>query len=92
MRGVPATAVLVGLLLGRCSDRDIEDAYATIQRVTSVTSQLGLVLNDLWLLRMRAQVARARGDESAYQDLRNRYRRMAGELGFEGHIAMAAAL
>jgi adenylate cyclase len=32
------------------------------------------------------------GDEAAYRDDRDRYRKMATELGFEGHIAMANAM
>jgi hypothetical protein len=49
-------------------------------------------LYDLWLLPMRAAEARARGDELAYRDYRNRYRAMAKTLGFEGHIAWAEAM
>jgi hypothetical protein len=50
------------------------------------------VLRDVTLLRLRALLARARGDEAAYRDLAGRYRAMAESLGFEGHIAMAAAM
>jgi hypothetical protein len=45
-----------------------------------------------WLLRPRALVAMARGDEVAYRDLAARYREMAKSLGFEGHIAVAEAM
>jgi len=34
-------------------------------------------------------LARAHGDDTAYADLRGRYRDMAKTLGFEGHIAWA---
>jgi hypothetical protein len=37
-------------------------------------------------------LADARGDETAYRDLRDRYRAMANELGFEGHIKWAAEM
>jgi len=47
---------------------------------------------DIWLLRLRALLARARGDDVAYRDLVGRYRAMAGSLGFEGHIAWAEAM
>ena len=47
---------------------------------------------DIWLLRMRALLARARGDDAAYQDLVGRYRAMAESLGFEGHLDVAAAM
>jgi adenylate cyclase len=44
---------------------------------------------DLWLLRMRALLADARGDESVYRDYRDRYRATAASLGFEGHMQWA---
>ena len=45
-----------------------------------------LVLNELPLLRLRALLAKAHGDEVAYRDFRDRYRAMATSLGFEGHM------
>jgi hypothetical protein len=51
-----------------------------------------LVLRDVWLLRPRALLARARGDDNAYRDLVDRYRSMAKSLGFEGHAAIADAM
>jgi adenylate cyclase len=44
------------------------------------------------LLRLRAVLAQTRGDESTYRDFRDRYRARANELGFDGHIALAAAM
>jgi hypothetical protein len=52
----------------------------------------GLVIREIWLLRLRALLARAHGDDTAYCDYRDRYRDMATSLGFEGHIAMAEAM
>ena len=52
----------------------------------------GLVIRDIWLLRMRALLARAQGDEAAYRDYRDRYRAMATSLGFEGHMEWAEAM
>ena len=52
----------------------------------------GSAMRDIWLLRLRALLARARGDDVAYRDLVTRYREMAESLGFEGHIAMAEAM
>ena len=49
----------------------------------------GSVLRDLILLRSRALLARARGDEVTYRDFANRYRDLATSLGFEEHIAIA---
>ena len=47
---------------------------------------------EITLLRLRALLARARGDDAAYRDLRDRYRAMAESLGYEGHIAWAEAM
>ena len=47
---------------------------------------------EITLLRLRALLARARGDDIAYRDLVSRYRAMAESLGFEEHIAMAKAM
>jgi len=49
-------------------------------------------VHELPLLRMRALLARAQGDEDAYRDFANRYRKMATDLSFDGHIAMAEAM
>jgi adenylate cyclase len=35
---------------------------------------------------------RAREDEAAYRDFRDRYRDMATSLGFEGHMQWAEAM
>jgi len=50
------------------------------------------VMLTIMLLRLRALLARWRGDEVAYPDLVCRYRAMAESLGFEGHIAWAEAM
>jgi adenylate cyclase len=50
------------------------------------------VRREIWLLRLRALLARARGDEAAYRDYRDRYRAMATSVGFEGHMKWAEAM
>jgi adenylate cyclase len=50
------------------------------------------VLHEIRLLRLRALLAKAHGDEASYCDYRDRYRAMAESLGFEGHIAWAEAM
>jgi adenylate cyclase len=57
-----------------------------------VPTEPGFVLNDVPLLRLRALLAKARGDESAYRDCRDSYRVMATSLGFEGHMRWAEAM
>ena len=90
--GVTATGVLVETLLERGADGDVAEAEAAIARFATAPADEGLVIRDIWLLRLRALLARAHGDDAAYRDLRDRYRDMATSLGFEGHIAWAEAM
>ncbi|MGO9156400.1 MAG: cyclase, partial [Mycobacterium sp.] len=90
--GVPATGVLVQTLLARGTESDVAEAEAAIERLVTAPADEGLVMRDVWLLRLRALLARAHGDEAVYCDFRNRYREMAQTLGFEGHIAWAEAM
>jgi adenylate cyclase len=87
-----ATAVLVEALLSRGGDGDVEDATAAIDRLAAVPTDPGFVLHEIWLLRLRALLARAHGDEAGYRDFADRYRKLATRLGFEGHIALAEAM
>lgn len=84
-----AVATLVDALLRRRGPTDIQEAQAAIERLAAVPTESGFVLNQIWLLRMRALLAQARDDPTAYLDYRDRYREMANTLGFEGHIAWA---
>jgi class 3 adenylate cyclase len=90
--GIPTTGVLVETLLDRGADGDVAEAEAAITRLADAPADDGLVIRDIWLLRLRALLARARGDAAAYVDLRDRYRDMANSLGFEGHIEWAKAM
>ena len=49
-------------------------------------------LHELPLLRLRALLARADGDETGYRNYRDRYCAMATSLGFEGHMKRAEAM
>ena len=90
--GIPATGVLVETLLDRSAENDVAEAEAAIERLASAPTEEGAVIRDVWLLRLRALLARARGDAAAYRDFRDRYRDMAKTLGYEGHIAWAEAM
>jgi hypothetical protein len=90
--GIPATGVLVETLLDRGAESDVAEAEAAIQRLAAAPADEGLVIRDIWLLRLRALLARARGEDVAYRDLVQQYRAMAESRGFEGHIAMAEAM
>jgi hypothetical protein len=90
--GIPTTGVLVETLLDRGVDGDVAEAKAAVERLAAAPADEGLVMRDIWLLRLRALLARAGGDETGYRDYRDRYRDMAKSLGFEGHIAWAEAM
>jgi hypothetical protein len=92
MWGVPATGVLVETLLDRGDDADVAEAEAAINRLADAPADDGLIIRDVWLLRLRALLARAHGDHTAYRNYRDRYRDTATTLGFEGHIAWAEAM
>ena len=76
-------------LLDRSDDGDVADAEAAITRLADAPADDRLVIREIWLLRSRALLARAHGDDTAYLDYRERYRAIATSLGFEGHIAWA---
>ena len=84
--------VLVEALLQRGGAGDVDEAENTIAHLASVPTDPGFVLHEISLLRLRALLARARGEEESYRDCRDRYRTMATSLGFEGHMKWAAAM
>jgi adenylate cyclase len=87
-----ATASLVSVLLRRGGPADCQEAQAATDRLAAVPTDPGFVMHDIWLLRMRALLARARGDDAGYRDYRGSYRAMANSLGFDGHIAWASEM
>jgi hypothetical protein len=70
----------------------VAEAEAAVERLAATPADEGLVIRKIWLLRLRALLARAHGDTAAYAHFRDRYRDMARTLGFEGHIAWAEAM
>ena len=84
-------AVLVECLLRRGSDADLREARGAITNLAGEPTEAGFVLKPkIWLLRLWALLAQAEGDEVTYRDYRDRYRKMATDLDFEGHMAWAA--
>ena len=71
--GVPASGVLVETLLERRADGDVAQAEAAIGRLAAAPADGGPVLRELWLLRLRALLARAHGNATTYEDFRDRY-------------------
>ena len=87
-----AVAVLVESLVARAADGDPREAEVAVERLAAVPTEPGFVVNEVALLRMRALLARCRGDQHSYHEWRDRYRAQAGSTGLEGHIAMAEAM
>jgi adenylate cyclase len=84
-----ASAALVAALLVRGNDTDVDEAESVVDRLATAPTDPGFVVNDIWLLKLRALLARAHGNAAAYADFRDRYRAMAKSLGFEGHMKWA---
>ena len=77
---------------GRGADTDLRETRAAIDHLAAVPTKPVFVMHEIWLLRLRALLARAHDDADAYADFRDRDRDMARTLGFEGHIAWAEAM
>jgi adenylate cyclase len=88
----PATIVLVEALLSRSLAGDIEAAQRAIDRLAAVPTEPGFVLHELPVLRLRALLARAHGDEPGYRQFLERFAAKAREAGFEGYVAQAEAM
>ncbi len=89
---VYGTGILVDTLLERGAEGDLVEAQEATERLAALPTDEVWTMRDVWLLRLRALLARARGDDTAYRDLVGRYREIAKSLGFEGHIAWADAM
>jgi hypothetical protein len=82
-----ATAQFVETLLARGGEAELQEAQTAIERLAA--APIDLVDREIWLLRLRALLAGARGDEAAHRDLLQQYRAMATKLGRLGHMAMS---
>jgi len=87
-----STTVLVETLLRRNAKGDLTSAQAAINRLAAVPAEPTLTIHEMPLLRLKALVARANGDEEAYARLVSGYRDLAERLGFEGHKVQARAM
>ncbi|WP_105347199.1 adenylate/guanylate cyclase domain-containing protein [Mycobacterium sp. ITM-2016-00318] len=86
------TPLLVEALLERGTQGDLAEAQEAIDRLATLPADEGSAIVDITQLRLRALLALACGDDDAYRDLVSRYRAMATELGFEGHMKWAEAM
>jgi hypothetical protein len=78
-----ATEVLVDLLIRRGSAGDLREAHTAIDRLAAVPTDPGFVLHELPLLRSRAVLARAQGDENSSRNFMQCHRAKAAAAGFE---------
>jgi ATP/maltotriose-dependent transcriptional regulator MalT len=90
--GVWGAGVLVETLLERGAEGDVAEAQEEFDRLANLRADQDSAMRDIWLLRLRVLLCRARGDEMGYRDYRDRYRAMAKSLGFECHIDWAEAM
>jgi hypothetical protein len=86
------TGLLVETLLECGAEGDLAEAQEATDRLANLRTDHTSAMLEITLLRLRALLARVRGDNVAYRDLVGRYRAMAESLGFEGHIAWAEAM
>jgi hypothetical protein len=84
-----ATEVLVQLLIQRGSVEDLQEAKAAIDRLADVPIDPGFVLHELPLLRSRALLAQAHGDEKGHRNFVEGHRAKAAAAGFEALLAIA---
>ncbi|MBX7435479.1 hypothetical protein JDV09_25790 [Mycobacterium sp. Y57] len=85
----PSTDVLVQTLLAQGDNANHAEAEAALDRLERIPLGDNFVPREIVLLRLRALLARSRGDDITYRNYRDRYRDMARTLGFEGHMAWA---
>ena len=92
VNGDLAVVALVEVLLARGGDGDHAEAEAAINRLANVPVDFSWAVRDIQVLRLRALLSKARGDQAANQESTQRYRDTAKTLGYEGHIAWAEAM
>ena len=90
--GVACTNLLVECLTNRGTEADLREAEAVTEKLAAAGTDRHYAFLDCVVLRARALLARAHGEEAAYRDYRDRYRDMATSLGFEGHMTWAEAM
>src|SRR5271170_6725194 len=88
MASQPATDMFVETLLTRGGEADLQEAQTAIERLAAAPNH-EMVDREILLLRARALLAGARGDEAAHRDLLRQHRVMATRLGRLGYMATA---
>jgi adenylate cyclase len=86
-----ATEVLVQLLVRRGAVGDLREAQAAIDQLTAVPTDPGFVLHELPLLRSRALLALARGDEDGHRNFVEQHRARAAAAGFDALLGASSS-
>lgn len=89
---VCSIAILVETLLDRGAEDDLTFAGESVERLAGVAAAQSAAICDITLLRLRALLARAHGDDAGYGELADQYRATAEAHGYEGHIDWAASM
>jgi hypothetical protein len=84
---IPTTGMFAEMLVTRGGEADLQEAHAAIERLAAAS--IDVVDREIWLLRVRALLAGAGGDEAAHRKLSRQHRAMATKLGRLGHMAMS---
>ena len=79
-------------LLARGGEGDVAAAEAAVDRLVAALPHASGTHTALVVLRLRALVARASGDEPTCRELVEHYRAMAASFGLEGSMAWAEAM
>ncbi|MDA2890256.1 AAA family ATPase [Mycolicibacterium sp. BiH015] len=87
--GLWSACVLVETLLVRGRRTDIQDAEGLIAGLSARQVDDGRGIFEVWLLRLRALLARTRGNDSEHREMSLKYRAAAEKYGYEGHIGQA---
>ncbi len=82
-----ATSVLVEALQNRRAAGDLRQAEADVDGLAAAPTDIGFVLQELSLLRLRALHARSHGGAAAYQQFVPDFRAKATEAGFDPPVA-----
>jgi len=85
---IPPTGMFVETLLTRGGEDDLQEAQTAIERLAAAPNH-DMVDREIWLLRLRALLADARGDEAAHRDLLQQHRAMATKFGRLRLMAMS---
>ena len=84
---IPPTSMFAETLLTRGGEADVQEAETAIERLAA--APMDVMDREIWVLRLRALLAGARGDEAAQRDFLQQHRAMATKLGRLGHMAMS---